>query len=165
MGDDDPLQDPQNSGEGSSVEDRTANGEQVPPPDPPMGGDVQLSLNVGGLLEKNGRRVLAAFVSLSAAQKEVDGLFAFDTVYPFLVRGKPGAVVTQPIEDPKTGKTKGVNQRQRIAVDSVQRADTSEVIRELFADMLRASPAQAGQLLDALKDDASAVLKLEPAAA
>jgi hypothetical protein len=160
----DEPQDPGAAGAGSeegaaSIEDRAKNGEHLEAVGPPpIGGDAQLSLSVGPLLEKTARRVLGATISLSSGERTVDGLFRFDVEYPFLVVGKAGPVTDVPIQDPKTQRTKGVKKRQRIEVARVRRADDPEVIRELFDAVLAADPAGAGALLEALGTAASATL-------
>lgn len=155
----DPLQDGAAGVEGdaASIEERAANGDAAPVV-PAIGGDVQLSLDMGKLLERNARRVLEATVSLSSAERPVDGLFKFGETYPFLVLGTGGQVTDIPVPDPKTGRPKGIKKRQRLEVGQVRRADDPEVIRGLFGELLAADAGAAGQLLDALREDAGASL-------
>lgn len=143
---------------GRSVEERAENGEHLDGP-APVGGDTQLSLDVGKTLKPNARRVLEATISLSAAERPVDGLFRPDVLYPFLVMGEAGQVTSVYVKDPKTKTTKGVKQRQGIAVDTVRRADDPEVVRELFAAVLGADAESAGRLLEQLQQDAAAALQ------
>lgn len=142
----------------ASIADRVANGEHMEdhePPEPKMGGDVQLSLNVGALVETKARKVSEATVSLTAAEVEVDGLFKPELRYPFLVMGVPGNVNTVYLRDPKSTAVpkavKGVKLRQTVNVESVKRADTAESVYDLFGAILENDPEEAGSLLERLQ--------------
>lgn len=141
----------------ASVEERAANGEHLEDTGPPpMGGDVQLSMNVGKMLDPASRKVTEGTISLSAAEVPVDGLFRPDQRYAFVVMGVPGNVVTVPVRDPKSTaiprRVIGVKLRQNIAVDAVRRADDPEVLAELFGQLLDANPEAAGALIDQLRE-------------
>lgn len=151
----DPLDD-----DAATAEERTANGEHlepVAPPEPPMGGDAQLSLDVGKIVPAKSRKVQEATISLSAAEVPVDGLFRPEERYPFLVMGVPGNVTTHYLRDSRSTATPkavtGVKLRQSISVDTVGRADDASAIRELFGSLLSANAEAAGELLDALRED------------
>lgn len=146
----------------ASIEERAENGEHLEPAEPPMRGDVQLSLNVGKLLDPPARKVSEGTISLSAAEVPVDGLFSPNQRYPFVAMGVPGNVTEHFVRDPRSTavpkRVQSVKLRQNIAVDAVRRADDPEVIRELFAQLLESDPQAAGALADAIRELAGEAL-------
>lgn len=168
---DDPLDDEQaaldaedGKGDAASIEARAANGDHLQDTGPaPVGGDVQLSMDVGKVLTKASRKVLEATLSVSSAEKPVDGLFKPDQRYPFLLMGVPGNVDTVYVRDPKSTSVpkavKGVKLRQHIAVDTIRRADDPDVIAELFSTLLEQDAASAGNVLEALQAMAASRLR------
>jgi hypothetical protein len=169
---DDPLDDEQamidaeTEQEAASIAQRAANGEsdEETVAEVKLGGDVQLSLDVGKVLDKGARKISEATVSLSAAEVPADGLFKPDQRYPFVAMGVPGNITTHYVRDAKSTaipkRVVGVKLRQTISVDTVRRADDPEVIRELFALLLEQDAESAGALLDSMREDAGAKLSL-----
>lgn len=155
-GEGDDAQDPQ------SIAERAANGEHEidpEPPEPPMEGDVQLSLGLGKITgNRNARKVERATVSLTAAEREVDGLFDVDSEVYLLVRALPGEVTTVPIRG-KDRITEAFKLRQSARTLSVQRAESSAALAELFARLLDRDREAAGRLLDELGESMKADLR------
>lgn len=141
----------------ATTTERRENGEHLEPTGPsPLGGDVQLSLDVGKVLGRAARNVEAATISLSAAEVPVDGLFRPEQRYAFLAMGVPGQVLTVYVRDPKSTtvpkRVTGVKLRQNVTVDTVRRADDAGAIGELFGALLEQDPPAAAALLDRMQD-------------
>lgn len=145
----------------ASIADRVANGEaqhpqsdsEAPAP-PPMPGEYQLSLDVRGLVPPSARKVSNAVVVISSHEQEVDGLFSPNEAFPFLVIGVPGQHVNVPVRDPKSKETPkrvaSYKLRQSVESQSVQRADSPDVVYDLFSLLFENTPEEAGALLERL---------------
>jgi hypothetical protein len=147
---------------GATIGDRAADGEHeedlTAPPEPPVRGDAQLTLNLGSILSSGARKVTEATIALSAQEVAIDGLLKPDETYTFLVTGKVQHYVSVPIRDTKTDRTVGMKQRQPVRTLRVQRADGAEAIADLYDALLITDAEEAGKLLDELRARASEVL-------
>lgn len=149
--DDDPAGDGGAEQDAASVEERAANGEHLEPPEPPMGGDVQLSLNVGGVTSnRNARKVEEAAIVLQGGQRAVDALLDIDTEYELLVRVRPDAPKPVALRDPKTERTRAFKMVQTVQTRHVRRADTADAIYELFAGLMERDGEAAAALRERL---------------
>jgi hypothetical protein len=139
-------------GGGRSIADRAEGAEgEVEPPEPPMEGDVQLSLNVGGVVtNRNARKVEQATLRLLGGKRPVSGLLGIDEEVTLVVRALPHAPA--PLEKRnETGKVEAFDLDQTATVKYIRRAD-ADAIRDLFADLLGRDEKQAAALLDELRE-------------
>lgn len=150
--DDDPL-----GGNGKTIEDRAADGDEldpdeIEPPEEPMEGEVQLSLNVGGVVQnRNARKVEAATLRLLGGKRPVAGLFSIDEEVTLVVRVQPHAPAPLEKRNATTGKVEAFDLDQTATVKHLRRADR-DAIADLFADLLGQDAKAAGALLDELRE-------------
>ncbi len=137
----------------ASIQDRAANGEheQDPePPEPPMEGEVQLSMNIGGIVSnRNARKVEEATLRLLGGKRPIGGLLDIDTEYDLIVRVLPDPPTPKANRDSATRKTQSFDLDQQAQVLHIRRAD-EEAIGDLFAGLLDRDQAAAGRLLEAM---------------
>lgn len=128
---------PEDEEEPRSLRDRAAAGEGEPePPEEPMEGEVQLSLNVGGAIaSRNARKVEGATLRLMGGKRPIGALLSADETYQLVVRVQPHLPAPLEKRDAGTGKITAVDLDQRATVETIRRAD-ADAVRDLFADLL-----------------------------
>lgn len=145
--------------EPTSIGERAANGEHNDEPEQTyetVAGDHQLSLNLGAVSKV--KKVTESTISLSSAERPIDGLLDVDAEYDLDVRVKVKHYETRPVRT--DGVTKSWKQRQPVEVLTVRRVTAQQRVVDSFEDVLAASEQDAGKLLD----DLSGMLKKEMAA-
>lgn len=170
MNDEQPQGDPlgeqeEQSPNGSSVEERAAEGEHEQEPEPPepameFEGAAQLSLNLGHIVSnRNARKVESSSLRLLGGKRPIANLLDIDEEYSLIVRVRPDPPAPLAKRDASTGKTTAFDLDQTAQILHMRQA-TPEALRDLFADLLAKDGEAAGRLLDELRD-----LIAEPVAA